>query len=86
MHPLFWDPELSRMHLHPQIQISNAFPEYIGQGGLGGNKIYRVNKLSYLNLSLAIYWIFSFFLGEMGEDAFEEDEETFMSESYEFLE
>ena len=27
MHPLFWDPELSRMHLHPQIQIPNAFPE-----------------------------------------------------------
>ena len=27
MHPLFWDPELYRMHLHPQIQIPNAFPE-----------------------------------------------------------
>ena len=27
VHPLFWDPELSRMHLHPQIQIPNAFPE-----------------------------------------------------------
>ena len=26
LHPLFWDPELSRMHLHPQIQIPNAFP------------------------------------------------------------
>ena len=26
VHPLFWDPELSRMHLHPQIQIPNAFP------------------------------------------------------------
>ena len=25
MHPLFWDPELSRMHLHPQIQNPNAF-------------------------------------------------------------
>ena len=23
----FWDPELSRMHLHPQVQIPNAFPE-----------------------------------------------------------
>ena len=22
----FWDPELSRMHMHPQIQIPNAFP------------------------------------------------------------
>ena len=26
MHPLFWDPELSRIHLHPQIQICNEFP------------------------------------------------------------
>ena len=26
MHPLFWDPELSRMHLHHQIQIPNKFP------------------------------------------------------------
>ena len=26
LHPLFWDPELSRRHLHPQIQIPNAFP------------------------------------------------------------
>ena len=24
-----WDPELSRMHLHPQIQIPNAFPAYL---------------------------------------------------------
>ena len=24
----FWDPELSRMHLHPQIQIPNAFREW----------------------------------------------------------
>ena len=27
VHLLFWDPELSRMHLHPQIQIPNAFPD-----------------------------------------------------------
>ena len=27
VHLLLWDPELSRMHLHPQIQIPNAFPE-----------------------------------------------------------
>ena len=26
VHPLFSDPELSRMLLHPQIQIPNAFP------------------------------------------------------------
>ena len=26
LHPLFWDPEFSRLHLHPQIQILNAFP------------------------------------------------------------
>ena len=26
VHPLFWDPELSSMHLHLQIQIPNAFP------------------------------------------------------------
>ena len=32
MHPLFWDPELSRMHLHPQIQIPNAFPAFIVPG------------------------------------------------------
>ena len=25
VHPLYWDPELFRMHLHPQIQIPNAF-------------------------------------------------------------
>ena len=25
--PAVWDPELSRMHLHPQIQAPNAFPE-----------------------------------------------------------
>ena len=29
VHPLFWDPELSRMHLHPQIQIPNAFPAFV---------------------------------------------------------
>ena len=28
VHPLFWDPELSRVHMHPQIQIPNAFPEH----------------------------------------------------------
>ena len=27
VHPLFWDPELSRMHLHPQIQVPNALDE-----------------------------------------------------------
>ena len=27
LHPLFWDTELSGMHLHLQIQISNAFHE-----------------------------------------------------------
>ena len=32
MHPLFWDPELSRMHLHPQIQIPNTFPAIIFTG------------------------------------------------------
>ena len=26
MHLLFWDPELSRMHLHPLIRIPNAIP------------------------------------------------------------
>ena len=31
MHPLFWDQELSRMHLHPEIQIPNAFPAYESQ-------------------------------------------------------
>ena len=25
----FWDPELSRMHLHPQIQIPNTFSVYM---------------------------------------------------------
>ena len=27
--PKIWDPELSRVHLHPQIQIPNAFPDVV---------------------------------------------------------
>ena len=35
MHPLFRDPELSRIHLHPQIQNLNASPgELISMGVL----------------------------------------------------
>ena len=40
MHPLFWDPELSRMHLHPQIQIPNAFPDDMK---LAPNVLYHAN-------------------------------------------
>ena len=43
MHPLFWDPEISRMHLHPQIQNPNAFLEMrLDQIGCA---IYLVGKL-----------------------------------------
>ena len=33
-HPLFWDPELSRMRLPPQILIPNAFPDLLTYLGI----------------------------------------------------
>ena len=47
MHPLFWDPELSKMHLHPQIQISNAFPALICDNLRVCDLLYSLHQISF---------------------------------------
>ena len=64
VHLLFWDPELSRMHLHPQIQIPNAFPviwvrydEKNGCIGIQNSKSFIIAalKLTILQFFVIIY-------------------------------